>query len=67
MGAARAINDPCVAKAANDLFQICARKIFRLCNVCQRNRIPVIHSRKRHHEAHAVLAARAERNRATPV
>jgi hypothetical protein len=67
MCAARTINDSDVAQAANNLFEICAWQIFRLRNICQGDWVAVIHACKRHHEAHAVLAARAERDRTRSV
>jgi hypothetical protein len=67
MCAARTIDDSGVAKAANNLFEICARQIFRLRNICQGDWVAVIHPRKRHHESHAILAARAERDRTRSV
>jgi hypothetical protein len=67
MCAARTNNESGVAQAANNLFKICARQILRLRDISQRDGLTAIHARKRHHEAHAVLAARAERDRTRSV
>ena len=67
MGAALAVDNARVAQAANDLLQVGARKILLLSDVGQRNRLTVIHTGEGNHEAHPVLAARAERNGAAAV
>ena len=67
MGAALAVDNARVAQAANDLLQVGAWQVFLFGDVGQRDRLAVVHAGEGNHEAHPVLAARAERDGTTAV
>ena len=62
MRAALAVDDAGVTQATDDLLQLGAWKILLLGDIGQGDGLAVIHAGEGHHEAHPVLAARAERD-----